>query len=125
MAVGIPTWLVLLLVFPEALGFGPLPSLILATLLAIGFTEAVERLILRPLIARRRRTARDDTVGRAGRALVIGLGAWALIVWPFVVNDIGNVWVAWLVPMALALVVVEIVERLVVRPLQRRREARR
>jgi hypothetical protein len=50
--------------------------------------------------------------------------AWLLLVWPFAVNDVGNAWVAWLVPLALAILVAEGVELLVVRPLQRRRRDR-
>jgi hypothetical protein len=125
MAVGIPAWLILLLAIPDAFGWGPLPSLILATIMAIVFTEAVERLILRPLLAkRRRRPGYDAGIGRAGRSFAIVMVAWLLLVWPFAVNDVGNAWVAWLVPLALAILVAEGVELLVVRPLQRRRRDR-
>src|SRR5262245_26728858 len=127
MAVGIPVWLVLLLVFPLAFDTGPMLSLALATVLAVIVTEIVERAVLRPLLARRRGQVGDGGVARAGRALVIGLIAWGTLIVVFAdphLGDVDNPWVATLVPLALAIARVEAVERLVVRPWRRRRAAR-
>jgi hypothetical protein len=127
MAVGIPVWLVLLLVFPLALDAGPLPSLVLATILAVVITETVERALLRPLLARRRGATDDGGIARAGRALFIGLIAWGALIVVFAdphLGDTDNIWVATLVPLGLAIALVEIVERGIVRPWQRRRASR-
>lgn len=125
MAVGVPVWLVLLLVMPLGFGLGPMPSLILATILAIAITEVVERVVLRPLLARRRREGgADGGIARAGRAFCIGMLSWAVLIVVFAQAGVGGVWVAVLVPLVLAAGVVELVERAVVRPWQRRRAAR-
>jgi hypothetical protein len=127
MAVGIPVWLVLLLVFPLALDVGPMPSLLLSTILAVVITEVVERALLRPLLARRRGETSDGGIARSGRALVIGLIAWGVLIVVFAdphLGDVDNVWVATLVPLGLAIALVEVVERGIVRPWQRRRASR-
>jgi hypothetical protein len=124
MAVGLPVWLVLLFLLPQA-GFGPLPALLVGTILAFALTEAVERMILRPLAARRRRRAEADAgIGRAGRALVIGGAAWITVGVAMALNGVENAYVVVLGSLAAAVVVVEAAERLVVRPWQRRRAER-
>lgn len=121
LAVGVPVWLVLLLVLPLGFGLGPMPSLILATILAIAITEVIERTLLRPLLARRRgEGVADDGIGRAGRAFCIGMLAWAGLIVVFAQAGVDNVWVAVLVPLVLAAGIVELVERVVVRPRRRR-----
>ena len=127
MAVGIPVWLVLLLAIPLIFDLAPIPSLILATVLAVIVTETVERAVLRPLLARRRGGPGDGGIARAGRALAIGLIAWGTLIVVFAdphLGDVDNPWVATLVPLALAVALVEVVERAVVRPWQRRRARR-
>jgi len=123
MAVGIPAWLVLLFLLPQA-GLGPLPAFILATVLAFAITEALEHLVLRPLLARRRRRADADAdagIGRAGRALVVGGAAWLTVGVAMGLNGVENAYVVVLGSLAAAVVVEEGAERLVVRPWQRRR----
>ena len=81
--------------------------------------------MLRPLLARRRREGgADGGIARAGRAFCIGMLSWAVLIVVFAQAGVGGVWVAVLVPLVLAAGVVELVERAVVRPWQRRRAAR-
>jgi hypothetical protein len=122
LAVGVPVWLVLLLVIPFALDTGAITSLLLATLLAVVAVVAVERLLIRPALRRRRHADGFDGVARAGRAFCIGLITWALVLAAFAQADM-NPWAATFASLALAVVAVEAVERLVVRPIRRRRTA--
>jgi hypothetical protein len=124
MAVGVPIWLVLLLVLPLAFGLGPMPSLIVATVVAVALTEVIERAVLRPLMARRREGGADGGIARAGRAFCIGLASWGILIVVFDQAGVDNPWVAALVPLVLAAGIVELVERGLVRPWRRRRAAR-
>jgi hypothetical protein len=125
LAIGFPLWLVLLLAIPLTLDTGPLASLVIASLLAVVGTELVERLVVRPLLRRRQRAAGfDQGIGRAGRAIAIGLISWAVLIAVFAEAGVENAWALALIPLAIAALLVELVERALVRPLERRRSAR-
>jgi hypothetical protein len=125
LAIGFPLWLVLLLAIPLTLETGAFASLVIASLLAVVGTELVERLVARPLLARRRGAAGfDHGIARAGRALAIGLIAWAVLIAVFAQAGVENAWALALVPLAIAAVLVELIERALVRPWERRRAGR-